>query len=194
MESDTDSWDCLSALTHPSKDSSRYRSWKEGRSPTAGELRESDGRPRSEVSSGWHVVDTASVWSYDTLAVNLRDLDELAEVSHTRKVGFTDRGNTLNRNGTAASSNVQSQDIDFQRFLKSVKPEWTSSAVAVVQRKLARLGIHSLPELYLSLQVDTGKDSLNERLRTVGCRCFKVETLHVLRDHAHIWLHPPRNN
>mmetsp|Transcript_65752 Transcript_65752/g.140662 ORF Transcript_65752/g.140662 Transcript_65752/m.140662 type:complete len:290 (-) Transcript_65752:106-975(-) len=77
-------------------------------------------------------------------------------------------------------SRPPSRDAALRVFLRTARPDWQRPDLHVVQKKLARVEIDSVPALIRALR----SDLLNARLKSAGEKCFKPETLRALHEHA----------
>jgi len=70
--------------------------------------------------------------------------------------------------------------MTLRDYLKDARPDWKKKDLSAAVEKLAKVDIFEVSELVAALRAK-GEHNLNNRLRSVGEKCFSSETLSALR-------------
>lgn len=73
-------------------------------------------------------------------------------------------------------------DRNLKDFLFAVHPDRSRSYLLRVEEKLSKAGIRSLRDLFPMLLVPNKGQTLNSRMKAVGEKCFRADTLFLMRE------------
>jgi len=113
------------------------------------------------------------------LKLKINSEDKLVDPSQLEIISPSSNVQAAEEASYNRSANIDVLNVELSTFLRSACPDWSTTCLAAVQEKLAKVQINNLPELLIHFSTAGGK-VLNEKLKAAGEKCFTLETLRVL--------------